>query len=504
MRRYLKKQIDDMLCMMSEANDIVIKAMMTNQVAKAKVVVTDLEESICEVIMSIPDESTDTEKCKRCMQLYAETLKKLLKAKKTDEKDRMGVEIKKCIAHAQEILRKDIKSDKLRITFMPYKADMWTSMESIWKTAVTDTECETCVVPIPFYDISDPQKAVFHYEADRFPKEVECIHYDKYSEGEEYPDIIVIHNPYDEENNLTRVPERFYSKTLLNSTAKLVYAPYFTISAYKEEKQFWMLTTPANINADFILAQSERVKKIYLDMGYPENKILAYGSPKIDAVINMNKKSVEQVWNEVPYEWKSKLYGKKVFLLNTHLSYFPNCSIYMKKYGNYAKKYHDEILDALLNRTDCAIIWRPHPLMKTMICGCFPEWIEYIDNLEQRILKSTNGVIDQFGDYTYSFIVSDALITTHSSLINEYMVLKKPVMIFQTRILPELEKIAPVNINVNYYRFGKDSISFERFRDDVLQGIDLKYDMRDEEIRKAFPNIDGKAGEKIYNYLKVI
>lgn len=502
MRRYLKKQIDNILHTMLEANEIVLKTMMTNQFVKAKAVAMDLAASAQEITISVPDEGTETKKFQECLISYVEILEAMLKAKKNSEKMSLGAVSRKRIIQAQEILWKEIISDKLRITFMPYKADMWTSMDTIWRAAKSDEECEVHVVPMPYYDITNPNDVKFHYEVERFPEEVECIHYEQYSEWVEYPDIIVIHNPYDDENNVTRVPERFYSTTLFKNTAKLVYAPYFTISSYKEEKHSWMLTAPANINADIVLAQSERVKKLYVDMGYLSEKILAFGSPKIDAVVRMEKNSREQIWNKVPEIWKSKLEGKKVFLLNTHMSYFPNCSKYKDKYGDYARKYHDEILKVLLNRDDCALIWRPHPLMKTMICGRFPEWIEYIKEIEQKINESSNGVIDNFGDYAYSFGLSDALITTYSSLINEYMVLKKPIMLFQTRLSPAVVENAPINVNVNYFRFGKEFCSFAQFRDNVVQGIDSRYDERIEEIKKAFPNLDGKAGERIYNYLK--
>ena len=38
-------------------------------------------------------------------------------------------------------------SGKKEIVFLPYKASMWDSMESVWKAAAEDDECEVYVVP---------------------------------------------------------------------------------------------------------------------------------------------------------------------------------------------------------------------------------------------------------------------------------------------------------------------------------------------------------------------
>ena len=51
--------------------------------------------------------------------------------------------------------------------------------------------------------------------------------------------------------------------------------------------------------------------------------------------------------------------------------------------------------------------------------------------MEEKINCSSNCIMDNTDDYMIAFQHSDALISTYSSLINEYMVTGKPVMIFQ-------------------------------------------------------------------------
>lgn len=40
-----------------------------------------------------------------------------------------------------------------KVAFMPYKASMWDSLESIWMAADKDERCETLVVPITYYEL---------------------------------------------------------------------------------------------------------------------------------------------------------------------------------------------------------------------------------------------------------------------------------------------------------------------------------------------------------------
>lgn len=42
--------------------------------------------------------------------------------------------------------------ERREVVFLPYKASMWDSLESVWKAADEDPNCDAYVVPIPYYD----------------------------------------------------------------------------------------------------------------------------------------------------------------------------------------------------------------------------------------------------------------------------------------------------------------------------------------------------------------
>lgn len=384
------------------------------------------------------------------------------------------------------------KRCRYKAVFMPYKASMWTSLESIWLAAEKDPDCDAVVMPLPYYDIGDARKVKEIYEGDRFPKNVPITEYSAFDLAGQEPEMGFIHNPYDDKNNLTWVHPRYFSGELKKHIRCLVYSPYFTIAAHTLGDSDYKYVEPGIFNADKIAVQSEQVSRIFQSYGHRKDKMIVHGSPKMDAVVTMRGEDYI-----IPEEWKEKLHGG-VFLLNTHLAYLPNAFAYAGSMKNYATRYLTELLDFFADNDECSLIWRPHPLSKAVLEGKAPECLEFVREAEDRIRHSRNCVMDQSDDYRMAFWRSDALISTYSSLINEYMATGKPVMIFQTRQGPDAAARAPVKRNLNYFRFGAGGMGFPDFVHMVMEGKDPGREERMEMMRQSFLNLDGSAGEKIY------
>lgn len=113
-----------------------------------------------------------------------------------------------------QILNKKIEGEggfKKEIVFLPYKSSMWDSLESVWRAAYEDKEhCIPYVVPIPYADLT-PEHTVaeWHCEKDMFPKDVPVVDWQAVDLEKMHPDVIFIHNPYDEYNRVTSVESRY-------------------------------------------------------------------------------------------------------------------------------------------------------------------------------------------------------------------------------------------------------------------------------------------------------
>ena len=160
---------------MLQASELLQKNMSTKQ----KQAIEQLSWELFTCAEAIYNEIFDTdEKAVYCKNKILEYMEKL-----AEVAEQKAASCKQSDILLKEIYRffvNEIDEDKFKIVFMPYKADMWKSMESIWEVARADDDCEVKVVPMPYYDITNPQNISYHYEQSRFPENVKCIHYNQY------------------------------------------------------------------------------------------------------------------------------------------------------------------------------------------------------------------------------------------------------------------------------------------------------------------------------------
>lgn len=505
MRKAIKMQMLQILVTLKEAHEEMLIYLNKQQYEKVRNILADCQECALIIGNSIEQSENDQEAIIGQLEGYCERVFSISNEMEQSEKDCSILwkkELDECIDKIYEDIKSKIKVI-LKVAFFPYKASMWTSLESIWRAAEADPECEASVVVIPYFELNGQGERIkFNYEGNLFPPNVPVVDYNKYDVTKELPDMIFIHNPYDGTNNVTRVPEQYFSYNLKKYTEQLIYSPYGMMGYYSPDKGAFMCCMNAVIISDKVLVQSERVKQIYIEHKVDNNKLIALGSPKVDAIVEGLKKPFFY-----PEGWKEKLCGRKVFLVNTHLSYFIRGYLFAKNHPgekDFAKYTHEQIWGQLLNRDGCALIWRPHPLLKAMLASRgMIESLEFVQQLEERMKESNNAVLDENGDYDISFRLSDALVTTYSSIIPEYMITGKPVYIYQSRLNAENCKNSPVDYTNNYYKaeMGEEP-KFPKFIQMVLNGEDPQYDERMKDVCKAFPNLQGTIGENIYRELK--
>ena len=207
-------------------------------------------------------------------------------------------------------IKDNIRQIRIRreVVFLPYKASMWDSLESVWRAADEDPDCDAYVIPIPYYDKNpDGSFREAHYEGDQYPEYVPVTWYEVYDFAKRQPDMIFIHNPYDEWNHVTSVHPFLYTKNLKQFTEQLIYIPYFILGEVDPEDEEALkgiehfCTVPGVIYADRVIVQSEKMRQAYIHVmtdflteqgygrGYWEEKILGLGSPKIDKVQSTKK-----------------------------------------------------------------------------------------------------------------------------------------------------------------------------------------------------------------------
>ena len=284
-----------------------------------------------------------------------------------------------------------------------------------------------------------------HDERNLYPDNVPITDYESFDFAAHCPDMIFIHNPYDNSNYVTSVHPAFYSDKLKRYTEKLVYVPYFILAEVNLENEeaikgmAHFVTTPGVVNADKVVVQSENMRQAYVKAmvmvtgehtrGYWEEKILGLGSPKIDKVMATRKEDVE-----VPEDWmkvieKEDGSWKKIIFYNTSVSALLN----------HNEKMNAKIKDVLQvfkeNQEEVALLWRPHPLIEATIKSVRPRlWEEYKEIVDGYRSEGW-GIYDDSPDLDRAVALCDAYYGDPSWVVQRCQKAGVPVMIQNVDIL---------------------------------------------------------------------
>ena len=466
MRKAQKQEILGLIDNLYQVQEEIKKALEQNNLILAQDMISGAQESA--ILLGEKIEKTEGEvnaaephRTVACIEEYCELLFRVF-----EDINKNTVSVSK----GQKLLRKQLikiensaKNDivvRKEIVFFPYKASMWDSLESVYLAAKADPDCDAYCVPIPYYTLNpDHSLGEMHYEGNvrpdgtpiEYPEGIEITDWQEYDFEERKPDVVYIHNGYDNWNLVTSVHPRFYSGNLKKYTDKLVYIPYFVLDeidpdneqAVEAMKHFCFM--PGIINADKVIVQSEDMKKIYvseylkaakehglqgkhLDREYLEQKFLGLGSPKYDRVCATRKEDLN-----IPQEWlhvieRADGSWKKIILYNTGIAALLA----------FNEKWVDKIENVLKifmeNQDEIALLWRPHPLIESTMKSMRPEVLQKYMILKERYLAEGWGIYDETADVDRAVVLSDAYYGDGSSVVQLYKQTGKPIMIQNVEI----------------------------------------------------------------------
>lgn len=519
MRRYMQKRIGELISSVDEA----IKYIITCQ--------DESKESIFNDCLDAIDAIGDIVEREKLSQICQDSIEEILLCMH---------ELRNCIINNTELsdicnkLRGVIAQfglvinnidTKIEVVFLPYKASMWDSMDSIWRAAKEDERCNVHVVPIPYCDKDEDGKlAQVHYEGGELPKYIDITDYHDYELKDEHPDVIYIHNPYDGYNRVTSIDPRYYSDIIREYTEMLVYVPYCISgicgNSYEGKR---MCVHPAMKYVDRIIAQSETQRRVLIEGGCEEKKVIALGSPKLDTIALM-KDNVPTL-NE---EWKDKIKNNKVILVTFTLGSLLEDDIWIERYNYY--------LQYLSKNGDITIIYRPHPLIEATLKAMRPElYTRYMD-MYNNLKGKYNVIIDTNANSDMAIYYSDAIISDYSSMPLKYIATGKPVyllIINPTRYLPHKKSYFDIAILCDYFQcyfwyydekeweceqkpkeqfeyfksmrdegvFKVPIMDMEDFTEMIIKGKDYNKEARMNAFNNSMINSDGTAGKKVHEYI---
>lgn len=434
MRKAKKEQIQKIVELLKRVTKVLAETDRVEHIETVIVVLQECQEAVIAIAACIEKEETEIHSTIPKLEIYCEKLYQF----SIDMSNENLKQIEDALCDMETAIESIVI--KKTVCFLPYKASMWDSLESVWKAACEDTECNAYVIPIPYFDRKpDGSFGEMHYEGDLYPSYVPITSYEDFHLWEEKPDKIFFHNPYDEFNFVTSVHPMFYSSRLKEYTDELIYIPYFVLSEIDSEDEqavdgmSHFCKTSGVVNADKVIVQSEQIKRAYVKVLTKwkgeetkeiwEKKILGLGSPKLDKVANTRKEDIE-----IPEGWLSvikKTDGswKKIILYNTVVSGLLEHGTQMfKKMENVFRIFEE-------NKDEVVLLWRPHPLNESTLEAMRPELLEKYQMLVKRYKDEQIGIYDDTSDLNRAIGISDAYFGDPSSVVQLCQKAGMPVMI---------------------------------------------------------------------------
>ena len=304
--------------------------------------------------------------------------------------------------------------------FLPYKASMWDSMESVYFAALQDPSCEALVMPITYYEKEDGKFGKRINERAEFPSEIKTID-EGFSLEEEHPDVIYIHNPYDDKNILTSVDPRYYSFHLKDYTENLVYIPYYTTMG---KAGFGSLFMPAYRYVHHIVVQSEEHKQRLPKEVQEKARIL--GSPKLDRAL-----AYSQNPPEIPEDWKRIAGGRKIYYYNTVIEeMLGNPESFLQKM--------EEVFSLFKENPKYCLLWRPHPLLESSFFAVDTAYRKRFLELKLRYLTEEIGIYDSSAEPERAVALSSVYLGDEtSSMAALFLAEGKPLFILDSTVSEE-------------------------------------------------------------------
>lgn len=437
----------NIIALLLQATEVTARLIKEGKLSDCLVLFGDCQESAVALGSHIEKLYGMDTKTVKALEQYCECLYQMSVALDEDVQVDVAYEALEQAAKQIEEVYTEEFPDKKEVVFLPYKASMWDSLESIWLSVSKDTSCRTYVVPIPYFDKnSDGSLGEMHYEGELYPEYVLITDWQSYKLEERKPDIVYIHNPYDNYNYVSSVHPRFYAKEIKKYTEKLVYVPYFILKEIEPTNQQdiegmkHFIWTPGVIYSDEVILQSEKMKQIYIneyekaaieaklignhvDRRYLENKFKGTGSPKIEKVLRTKKEELD-----IPKEWLTLIQKKDGSWKNVIL-YNTGVSALLRYNEKWIEKLEDSLKVFEENQNKVTLLWRPHPLIETTMKSMRSQMLQRYRKIKSRYIGERWGIYDDSTDLNRAIAVSDVYYGDLSSVLNLCEVAGKKILL---------------------------------------------------------------------------
>lgn len=380
---------------------------------------------------------------------------------------------------------------KVSIVFLAQEYSVWPSLEMFYRHCAGDERYKITLVYVPFSNSGEilPADIVPYTDAG-----LPIVPYTDFDIVGESPDVVVLVKAYDV------MPPGYMGEDLDRVGEALAYIPYHislfgasaVVNPFAQGMDLFYSSQPVQTVARYFVMDSPGLAAHTAANNLRSgDNLLRLGHPRMDLY---SKNATPPV---MPTAWAPKLEGRTVFLYNSH---------HTDDFTTFFD-YFEKLLAFFAEHKEYALIWRPHPLMKSRFCEKKLMTERKWNKLLKKAAAVPNIVCDMSAAYHEAFTFSHALLTDISSLLIEYMFLDRPILLLRrSSDAPDRYKdyLRPELLAVVEQAGSWAEIS--AFMQRVKMGEDLNEFLRREFLREGLygygTNVSKALADTIYNDLR--
>lgn len=364
---------------------------------------------------------------------------------------------------------------RVRAVFFAELGGKWDSLESVYEFMRDDPRFDPVVVLTPVFrmaTVNGEQRQEVIYSDYLTPLGIPFLGYSQYSLENDCPDLAFICQPYES----CTLPQ-FWPEYIAAHT-RLVYISYFIPSIVLKTYPEILCRMPVYDASWRVIGGGQRHYEYYCRYSRQKGaNMLVTGLPKLDPVIKAKENGIP-----LPQGWEC-VCGKTVFLWNTWFDISLS-----------SLRFFDEIMKWFKEHEDCALIWRPHPMTEAVTKVSNPELVPLLNQYFETVSSAPNAILDQESSYLAAFVYSDAQFSDHSSLMQQYMPMDKPLLWFG---IPSFGATGEEFISTEWMERTEEMEGILQFLEHVYRREDPKKEIRNAIIKEEHLITDGCCGGRI-------
>lgn len=368
---------------------------------------------------------------------------------------------------------------QVRAVFFAELGEKWDAMETVYEYMRDDPRFDPVVVRTPVGRVVERngrREQDIIYKDFLTPMGIPSLEYDQYDIEADCPELAFISQPYE-----SCTLEQFWPENIAKHT-RLVYLPYFLPAIVLKDYPTVLCRMRVYDVAWKVIGSNEKHYRYYCRHSHHGGaNMLVTGVPKLDPIIKAKRQGIP-----APPGWE-KLSGKTVFLWNSWFDISVS-----------SLRFFEDIFQWFQAHEDAALIWRPHPMTETVVKLYSPERCLDLQRYFSQVSRAPNMILDRGTSYLPAFSCSSAQISDHSSLMQQYLPMDKPLLWVDT-LAPSVTK--EEFIRTAWMERASTAEEIVQFLNRVARGEDVNAQLRKQIYAQELPMADGRCGARVCEQL---